>query len=277
MVSCIRKERPIRFYYDIGAGYSAAVSLKDLSTRDIPTGLSFEPNSLHILCLAQIAKFAEQVSRVHPPGLEMHLVIDNLVAHFVNDIPLEKTLGFCERLRGLISELGMGSLCKLLVESEHSTLRSSDVPAVSGLPADTLDQDQYENVLRFSGRWLSRRQAGQRHRLYTEVTDLSEKRLEARIDGVHLTQRLGPCTMPFRAFRGGNARIQAGRLSFIRNTKGVIVPHLLTSRNSELYTLAYIPVSMPQIIAQRLGGSRVESAADGVPSRSTSSSDFSST
>jgi hypothetical protein len=128
-------------------------------------------------------------------------------------------------------------------------LSSKDVPNVSELPADTLDPSQYENVLRFSGKWLSLYQAGRRQRLYTEVSKRSEQYLAAIIDGVRLTQRLGASTLPFRAFHGGNARIQAGRLGFVQNVNGEIVPRLLTSSSVANYDLTYVPVALRPFIS----------------------------
>jgi hypothetical protein len=251
MAGFVAESRPIYFYLDIGGGYSAALHLRDLGNNSIESSLSFEPNCLHVLCLAQIARFCDEVVKVYPPGIRMFLVIDNLTANYVNDIPIERTRGFCRSLQKLLAKLGLDRLIGLLIESDVSPFCRDELDGTAREKADLLTQTDYENVLRFSGRTISREEAAGRLALYPQATRLSEMYLERIIDGVHLTQRRGSSTLSFRSFPGGSSRIQAGRACFVRNPKGHIIPRLLTTANVDRYQILYVPSEIPDLLASQ--------------------------
>jgi hypothetical protein len=202
---------------------------------------------MHVFCLGQIASFAEEVARIYHGGIRMSLVIDNLVANFVNEIPLERTMEFCAALQTLVDRLGMSDLVRILVESTVSPFTRDELAPVTTAAADALSEDDYENVLRFSGRWLDPTAAAGRLARYLEVTTLSEKYLAEVIDGVHLTQRRGSSTLSFRSFPGGSARIQTGRCGFLRNSRGKLIPRLLTTGNIRQYRINYAPLSLERL------------------------------
>jgi hypothetical protein len=249
IAGCVASDAPIKLYLDIGGGYSAAVDLRDLGATDPIASLSFAPNCLHVLCLAQIARLAKRIAKIHPPGIRVLLVIDNLVSNYVNDIPLGSTLAFCRRLRQLIDRLGLGSFVDLLVESDVSVFSRDELSSVRADQATALSQREYENVLRFSGRMLDRPEAAFRLRLYREALRRSEHHLARAIDGIHLTQRKEAGTLSFRSFRGGCARIQTGRVCFVRNRKGRMIPKLLTTSNVSRFQIHFVPTTLSQLWA----------------------------
>lgn len=245
----IRRDEPIRFFLDIGGGYHAGLTLPEAG-RD-GEHLCFEPNGLHVLCLSQVGRLHRLVSSLYPPGIRMTLVIDNLVAHIVNDIPLSSTLEFARKLRLLIARLGMDSLVDVLVESEVCSLVRDDAEPFDCESTEPLSGWEYENVLRFSYRRHDRREAGRRQCLYARVCRLSEQRLEPHLDGMHLTQRLSESCLSFRSFPGGSARMQTGRLCFVETSRGEVVPKLLTTSNLERSRLLFVPAAH-EVLAQFL-------------------------
>jgi hypothetical protein len=224
--SAIRNEEPIDFSYDLGAGYHASLE----PGRREP---SFDVGLGELCVLGQIARFARSVASVHAPGVRFHIVIDNLCAWLVNDIPLERTASYCAQFRNLIQATGMAELVTLIVESEHFGV--ADFRGSSGLAApdeeDALDAHTLENVARFLGRPCAPREAMARIRRYRDVIPESERLLETVIRGVHMTQRASPETLCFRPFPGADSRIQCGEVALRRNVKGRLVPFLLTSQN----------------------------------------------
>lgn len=217
---------PIRFFLDVGGGYHA--------TLEPGAGpLSFGVGLAELMILRQIRSFVARVGRLHGPGARFTLIIDNMCAALINDISVERTAGYCEKLRALICETGMSDLVDLLVESEHLT--DADFAGVRDAhavpPARNLSAKQHENVERFLGRRCDGAEAAERTRLYAEVTTASEALLRSRIDGVRMTQRASATTICFRPFPGGASRIQAGEVALLGDAQGKVRPILLTSRN----------------------------------------------
>jgi hypothetical protein len=219
--------RPIPFYYDIGGGYHASIR-PGIATLCFDTGLA------ELLVLRQAADFSSRIARLYPPGARFSLVIDNLCAYFVNDIPLASTLGYCERLRQLICDVGLEAHVEVLVESEHVSLADfavalGDTPG--GVDIGTLTSKQHENVERFLGRPCETDEAAERTRRYQAVLDTSERLLAPLIRGIHMTQRASRDTICFRPFPGGDSRIQCGEVALTRNSRQRLCPVLLTSAN----------------------------------------------
>lgn len=224
----IKAGRPLRFYYDIGGGYHACMD---------PWGecaLSFETGLGELCVLAQIKSFHDQVVEHYAPGVEFHLVIDNLCALLVNDVPVQSTAGYCRRLRTLIAETGMESLVSVLVESEHFASSEYRLPSVEPILRDapqSLTRNDIENVARFLGRPCGVSEARMRIAKYRTAMMVSEEKLNTVIDGVRMTQRATPTTLCFRPFMGADVRIQAGEVALATLQPVGVRPVLLTSRN----------------------------------------------
>jgi hypothetical protein len=227
----LRQAEPIRFYYDLGGGYHA-------STQPGEEEVSFDVGLAELFVLSQISSFAARVRRFYPAGVKFSLVIDNMCALLINDIPLVKTLGYCTRLRALIQELDLGSVLDVLVESEHISVADFEralALTVGRNGSMTLTRKQHDNVERFLGRPCDDAEAFGRTVRYLEVIDASERLLEPMIQGVHMTQRATDSTICFRPFPGGDSRIQCGEVVLTRNSKQKVYPVLLTSSNLGQY------------------------------------------
>lgn len=228
-----RRSTPIHFYYDLGGGYHAST----LPGRD---DLSFEVGLAELFVLSQIATFSARASRLHPPGVRFSLVIDNMYALLINDIPLTCTLSYCGKLRELIRELGFAGVVDVLVESEHISVadfeRDLAQAGARPLPIE-VTRKQHDNVERFLGRACDEAEALERTRRYGAVIGASERLLTPLISGVRMTQRATETTICFRPFPGADSRIQCGEVVVSTNHKQKLYPMLVTSSNRPDYVL----------------------------------------
>lgn len=226
-----RRGAPVHFFYDLGGGYHA-------STQPGQEDLSFDVGLAELLVLGQISTFAARATRFHPPGVRFSLVIDNMCALLINDIPLASTLGYCGRLRGLIQELRCDDMVDVLVESEHISVddfQRVQAQAVAHAGPIEVTRKQHDNVERFLGRVCDPAEAAERTRRYQAVIDASERLLEPLISGVHMTQRATDITLCFRPFPGADSRIQCGEVVLTTNAKQKLYPILMTSSNRPDY------------------------------------------
>lgn len=244
----VGRGEPVHYCLDIGGGYHA-------SLRPGTEELSFGPGLGELLLLRQIRRFDTRVRGLYPPGTRFSLVIDNLVAWFVNDIAILSTENFCARLRDLIAHAGMAGLVELWVESEH--LAAADFeelrPACRVAPdADALTGKDHDTIERFLGRHCDRAEAAQRAARYREITAVSGELINRRLDGLRMTQRATAETICFRPFPGADSRIQSGEVALCTATDGHLRPLLLTSHNQHLYNWYRIDFSdmLPAAIEQ---------------------------
>ncbi len=223
----IRANEPLRFYYDLGAGYHATIHPGE-------TGLMFHVGLSELLVLFQINAFCDRVAELYSPGAVFHLVIDNICGLMTNDIPIEDTKRYCESLRRLVSETSMNDRVDLLVESEEFPLSGYDLEAVDAVePFDSPSQRDVENVERFLGRHCDVAEAAKRMARYVKASEMTEEHLAGIVRGVRMTQRATGGTLGFRPFPGGDSRTQCGEVALGPNSKGKLRPFLLTSRNVE--------------------------------------------
>ena len=219
-------EQPIRFFYDIGGGYHAGISPTDLA-------LTFEPGLGEMLIVRQISSLARELARLYPHGIRFTLVIDNLCALLVNDIPLEKTEAFVHKLRAMIQSLDSPVEIDLLVESEHFSPEDYDRGPDTARASESLDDAAIANVSRFLGRRCGAQEASMRIARYQKVSEQTDYNINSLIDGIRMTQRATPQCFPFRPFPGGASRIQAGELALFVNEHGNCKPVLVTTENYE--------------------------------------------
>jgi hypothetical protein len=163
--------RPLRFYYDIGGGYRAGI---DNSRRE----LSFSPGLGELFALRQITLFDHQIRAVYAPGTKFSLVVDNICALLVNDIPVHQTSSYCRELRTLTSQLDLEGEVDLLVESEHFHPEDYCVDT-SSVPKSSPSSDAIENVSRFLGRNCEASEVMERIARYNVVSGETEKRLRS--------------------------------------------------------------------------------------------------
>lgn len=231
IVRSVERGEPIPFYFDIGGGYHATVQPGKQS-------YTFDAGLGELFVLTQIARLRQAVAQVYAPGVRFSLVIDNLCALLVNDIPLAKTLDYCARLRRLIEGLHLKDRVSVLVESENFSVAELDSAARAAGPAQIapMTPKRHRNVERFLGRPCTEKEAFERELRYHAVVHASEHQFDRIIDGIHMTQRASPTTMCFRPFPGGDSRIQSGQVVMTRNPGAGVHPMLMTSTNIDRYS-----------------------------------------
>jgi len=223
----IAAQRPISFYYDIGGGYHAGISPTDLSLR-------FEPGLGEMLIVRQISLLAKDVAELYPHGIRFTLVIDNMCALLVNDIPLEKTEAFVYKLRAMIQCLQSPVDIEVLVESEHFSPGDYDRGLDTGqVVSRSLDTRAVANVARFLGRHCNAHEASMRINRYQHISEQTDHNINSLIVGIRMTQRATSQTLPFRAFPGSDSRIQSGELALFVDEQGNCKPALITTKNFE--------------------------------------------
>lgn len=233
--------RPIRLMYDFGPGYHASLQ-PDVS------GLSFDMGLAEWLALRQIALFEQQVKAHYAPGIHFGLVIDNLCGWLSNDVPLASTMLYVQRLRGLISQLGMGETVYLRVESEfisqaaYGALFDAVNPNVNAFVPTAADR---LNVERFLGRPASLQEVCIRLARYERASHVTESLLAKCDPIIRLTQRATQHTLGFRAYPGGASRIQVGELVLAFTDPKTVRAALLTSQSYPLHQLTGLYSSLP--------------------------------
>jgi len=241
----IKTGEPFRFFYDIGPGYHA-------TTRPGETDLRFDVGLSELLTLFQIASLCRRVGQLYSPAARFWLVIDNLCGLRTNDIPVERTAAYVDRLRELIRESGLGDRVELIGESEEFELEEYDrlLAGQGPQPLATPSPEALENVERFLGRRCSIDEAAERIERYRCATNVTDYLLTRLVSGVHMTQRATGATIGFRPFPGGDSRAQCGEVALAHNSKGTLRPVLLTSRNVGGYELTRLqfPELLPSTV-----------------------------
>jgi hypothetical protein len=242
----VKNKEPLRIYYYIGGGYHASVhpGIMDLT---FGVGLS------ELFILSQAMAFHRRVKTVYPLGVEFYLVIDNVCALMANDIPLKKTATYCESIKTLIDELGIGNTVKIMIESEQFPLSAYEMDlselnkrARTIKPSDS----DVENVCRFIGRSCGKAEVAERMARYEQFLSLTLSLFAGIIEDVQMTQREKPNSLGFRPFPGGDSSTQCGEVALTRNAKGKLKPILLTSRNTRGFALKRLryPDLIPAVI-----------------------------
>ena len=227
----VRHGEPVHYYLDIGGGYHA-------SLRPGIEDICFEIGLGELLLLLQIHRFNQRVRRVYARGVRFSLVIDNLCAQLINDIDVARTLAYCARLRELIDRLGLSGEVDLLVESEHFSVDHFDRlrdKTSNMLSSGIVTRKEHQTVERFLGRACDVTEAVERSARYRDITRISGQLIDARVDGLRMTQRATPDTICFRAFPGGDSRMQSGQVALKTSVNERVLPFLLTSHNAHEY------------------------------------------
>jgi hypothetical protein len=227
----VRRGEPVHYYLDIGGGYHA--SLKP-GIDDI----CFDIGLAELLLLLQIHRFKQRVRRVYGQGVRFSLVIDNLSAYFINDIDVARTSVYCMKLRELIDCFRLSADVDLFVESEHFSVahferlqdKASEMPS-----AEIVTRKEHETVERFLGRVCDITEVADRRARYRNIMRISSQLIDAKIDGLRMTQRATPDTICFRAYPGGDSRMQSGQVALKTSVEGDVRPVLLTSHNEHEY------------------------------------------
>lgn len=192
--------------------------------------LIFEPDQTELMLLYQVALLQEKVHTIYRPGIKFYIVVNNGVAHWVNDTPLAATEMYARRLRQIIDWLGASEAVGVLLQSELTGFTARPELGKVDVPVEFSDKDQ-RIVERFLGRSCGLEEAKYRHGLYALAEAQWARDLSQEIDvenGLLLRQVAHPSTMSFRPFPGGAIRTQNGSLGF-QFKRGGLSPKLITS------------------------------------------------
>lgn len=237
----VSKYETIPLYLDLGGGYHASTSV------DKPS-ISFDINLGEVLLLYQIKKLYNKIKPFYPPAIKFTIVIDNVVANYVNDIPIDKTLSYCEKFRALISLLNMDSIVYLLVESEHCNW-SSNLEKVKYHKKAQFGVKEHLNIIRFLGRDCTFEEAGDRLGRYEAGVRKSDELLNSLIGNeIRFVQRSDDGQLTFRPFPGGAIRIQCGIVGFRMASTRKMIPLLVTTESKLNYRCYQIYLNLIALI-----------------------------
>jgi hypothetical protein len=224
----LHRVEPIHFYYDLGGGY--ATSFRSGAARpQMDVGLG------ELLLLRQVTQLSTRIRQCYPVGIRFSLVIDNLSAFLVEDVPLTDTAIYCRNLRRLVDDLGLSSLTDLIVTSEYFSV--SDFAAAWPRGAGVQDLAVLTNKSRIAAGALVRE-----HETVDECECVvhaarraAERLLAPMIRGVHLSERSMMGSLGFRPFPGGEASPERGEIVLTRAGRTALAPMRLTAANHADY------------------------------------------
>jgi hypothetical protein len=236
----IKNELPVNLFYLYHGGYRASL-LKG-------GRMMFEADQTELMLLYQIALFMQRVCDIYPPGINFTIVINNGVAHWVNNISLESTVSYSETLTNLIDRLGGGKNIKLLVQSNMKDFEAGFTAEPNVLKLSISEKDHCL-VERFMGRSCSPEEAIYRHGLYEIAEAQWGKSLKSHVEshrGLLFRQVGSPDMLSFRPFPGGAIRVQNGTLGFEINNKK-LTPKLFTEKTFRENAVEYASFAFPVI------------------------------
>ena len=230
---------PLVFFFLYNGGYRASPFPNDPS-------LVFEPDQTEMMLLYQVALLNEKVSSLHGMDIEFFVVLNNGVASWVNDIPMDATEHYARQFRRMIESLGAAKTVRVLVQSElegHDPSASFETLSAA-LP---LSEKEHRLIERFLGRSCSREEARRRAALYPLAEARWAEDLSAIVaakGGLMLRQVAHPDMLSFRPFPGGAIRIQNGSLGFeVRGQD--LAPELVTTETVRQQGVHWVRCGFP--------------------------------
>jgi hypothetical protein len=235
----LQREKPIQLLYLYNGGYRASL----VSNNSM---LVFEPDQTELMLMYQIALLKEKISKVYPQGIEFTIVINNGVAHWVNNIPLDSTCKYAQQFRNMIEYLGADKYVRVLLQSELDSYNNQY--DFSNIETQTeITEKEHAIINRFKGCDISREDAQLLAARYTQAESDWFKVLTATTIGrraLLMRQVASEIMLSFRPFPGGAIRAQNGSLGFEVNGDS-ITPKLITSENGLVNRLQVVPLSWP--------------------------------
>jgi hypothetical protein len=244
IIAQIARHQPIQLFISYNGGYHAT------TRSDFSRPLGFDAAATELLLLFMIARLKERLVAVYPPGMICQVVLNNGVAHFVNDIPLQRTEAYAQRLEDMIARLGGRNDVRVLVQSRLGDFTGRMREAAMD-PAQEIDAATHHNIERFLGRPCSTAEARLRLGRYApaEAAWWQELRqIIAAANGIRLLQVASPHFLSFRPFPGGATRSQTGQIGF-RINSGKVVPTLVTTATFLKACVLATPICLPSVLA----------------------------
>lgn len=235
----IEREEPICFYFLFNGGYRA-------EPHPIELRLNFEPDFTEMMLLYQIGLLQQKVKEVYQAGIEFIIVVNNGVAKWVNDIPLEPTEHYAEKLRRMIASFGAEQVVKVLLQSELEGFEEGLVFEIADEEKE-VSQDEHQIVERFLGRKCSKKEAQYRAALYLLAEGRWAEDLRPLIkadQGIVMRQVASNGMLSFRPFLGGAIRVQNGSLGLVGKGQG-FQPKLLSAKIAQEYQIQRVYCDFP--------------------------------
>lgn len=239
--------RPITFFLLYNGGYRATPFPEN-------DDLIFQPDQTELMLLHQISLLQERVIEVYEPGIEFTIVINNGVASWVNDTPIEKTEAYASRFREMIREVGADGRVVLLVQSEMPGFRRH-LPVLPCPTSPGISRKEHVIVERFLGRSCSEEEARRRIALYACAEAAWAEHLRpvtASQGAILLRQVAHPDMLSFRPFPGGAIRVQNGSLGFLARD-GALLPTLVTSESFKRHDIRIMTIERPLTTCRKPG------------------------
>lgn len=243
LVRQITAQRPIPIYLLYNGGYRASSNPDHLS-------LLFEPDLTELMLIYQISLLFKKIGAIYSPGIEFHIVVNNGVAHWVNEIRISDTEQYVSQLRDMIAYFGASGHIKVLVQSElpsYTPLVHFDFLSKEEI---IITEKEHEIIERFLGRKCLKKEANNRGAIYL----MAEKKwgeilskIAADNDAILMRQVAHPDMLSFRPFPGGAIRIQNGSFGFL-SENNTLKPKLITSESVKNFTTFWAPYSFPWTI-----------------------------
>jgi hypothetical protein len=240
----LHRGEPIHFYYGLGGGYATSFRT-GAAQRVADVGFG------ELLLLRQVMQLSGRVRAFYPVGIRFSLVIDNLGAYLLEDVPVPETLAYCRNLRRLIDNLGLPSWTDLIVTSECFSVSDFAAAWPEGIGAPSLATLTNKAV----GSEPVRRDGtadAESARCVHAVRQASEQLLAPMIRGVHLTAQTTAGSLGFRPFAGGDASSEQGEVVLTRTGRTAVGPLRLTDSNYGQYAVERyrVPGGLPASIAE---------------------------
>ncbi|MFY8024623.1 MAG: hypothetical protein ACOVNO_04700 [Sediminibacterium sp.] len=245
LVSQIQKRAPIQFFLLYNGGYRASSFPNKLS-------LIFEPDQTELMLLYQIGLLSKKITSLYEPGIDFFIVVNNGVAHWVNDISLISTEKYTNQLRRLIKLFGAERTIHVLLQSELDEFN----PTFSFEPFQSLvllSEKDHRIVERFLGRNCNHEEAKFRASLYKIAEAKWGEHLSSLIadkQALLLRQVPHPEMLSFRPFPGGAIRTQNGSFGF-QYQKNKLNPKLITSESIKQYGVKWVPFDFSSVINKK--------------------------
>jgi hypothetical protein len=240
----LHRGEPIHFYYGLGGGY--ATSFRSGAAQRV-SDVGFG----ELLLLRQVMQLSGRVREFYPVGIRFSLVIDNLGAYLLEDVPVPETLAYCRNLRRLIDDLGLPSWTDMIVTSEYFSVSDFAAAWPEGVGAPSLAT----LTNKAAGREPARRDGAadaECARCVHAARQASKQLLAPMIRGVHLTEQTTEGSLGFRPFAGGDSSTERGEVVLTRTGQTAVGPLRLTEANHGQYAVERyrVPGVLPASIAE---------------------------
>jgi hypothetical protein len=232
----LQEGKPLAFYLLFNGGYRSWPFSEE-------PALTFTPDATEWMLLHQISMFQKQIKALYPPGIQFTIVVNNGVAHWVNEISIAKTAKYAEQLRDMIKTWGAEAGIRVLLQSERPSFNPL-FQEFGTIPERELWPKEHELVERFLGRRCSKEEALYRATRYVRAEEYWGEEIATLAqaeNAVMLRQVAHPETLSFRPFPGAAIRTQNGSFGWWLNGNQ-FTPKLITPENKGQFKIQWTAI-----------------------------------